>query len=407
MASSTLIVFFAGLPALINSLQAKDFIDVAVAAFLIYLILIFIKQSRSYFVVSALVLLASVNFLGSIFNLSLTRQIVQPVLTFFIVIVVIVFQREIRRFFEWFSFTSRRLAHERKQNVSEGISVVIARALLEMAKRNFGAIIVLEGEYPLDNVTEGGFPLDGRISIPLLLSIFDPTSPGHDGAVIIDNHRIRRFGVHLPLAENFDKFSKFGTRHRAAVGITEKTDALALVVSEEKGTVSYADSGKLITVSEPDKLEKIIEDFLKEGIHESHAPWKDLLAHNLWHKLGAICLSIILWFTFVYQTGVTTQQIKAAIEFRSLPSTLVIENTDIHEVSLTISGNYRDFRGITPNNIKVVVDLSEARAGTRRYNISKENITLPSYFTLTSIQPKSVRVITVPVPQVRGSRDSS
>ncbi len=397
MASSTLVTFFTGLPALINSLQTKDFIDVAVSAFLIYLILIFIKQSRSYFVVSALVLLATVNFLGSIFNLSLTRQIVQPILTFIIVIIVIVFQREIRRFFEWFSFTSRRLAYERKKNVSEGISVIIARALLEMARQNCGAIIVLEGDYPLDNVTEGGFPLDGRISIPLLLSIFDPTSPGHDGAVIIDNHRIRRFGVHLPLAENFDTSSKFGTRHRAAVGITEKTDALALVVSEEKGTVSYADRGELITVREPDKLEKIIEDFLKEEISEDHTPWKDLLVHNLWHKLSAIGLSIILWFTFVYQTGITTQQVKAAIEFRSLPSTLVIENTDIHEVTLTISGNYRDFRAITPDNIKVTVNLSEAREGTKRYSISKENIALPSYFTLTSVSPKSVRVITTPV----------
>lgn len=372
----------------------------AVAAFLIYLILIFIKQSRSYFVVSALVLLAAVNLISTSFDLSLTRQIVQPILTFIIVIIVIVFQREIRRFFEWFSFTSRRLAHQRKQNVSEGISVVIARALMELAKRRFGAIVVLQGEYPLDNVTEGGFPLDGKISIPLLLSIFDPTSPGHDGAVIVDNYRIRRFGVHLPLAEHFDKFAKFGTRHRATVGITEKTDALALVVSEEKGIVSYSEGGELITISEQDQLEKLIEDYLKEGIEtEKNSPWKDLVVHNFWHKLGAVGLSAVMWFTFVYQTGVATQQVKASIEFRSLSSELMINETDIQEANVTISGNYRDLRSMTPTDVKIIVDLSEAKAGTKRYSITEDNITLPSYFSLTSIKPKSVRVSIVPSTQ--------
>ena len=145
--------FIAGLPALFDSLQTKDFIDVAVAAFLIYLILIFIKQSRSYFIVSAMALLMGVNILGSTFNLGLTRQIIQPILTFIVVIIVIVFQREIRRFFEWFSFASRRLAYERKANVSESASVAITRALLEMTQRRFGAIIVFQGDYPLEDVT--------------------------------------------------------------------------------------------------------------------------------------------------------------------------------------------------------------------------------------------------------------
>ena len=400
MPTSTLMTFIAGLPALFDSLQTKDFIDVAVAAFLIYLILIFIKQSRSYFIVSAMALLMGVNILGSTFNLGLTRQIIQPILTFIVIIIVIVFQREIRRFFEWFSFASRRLAYERKANVSESASVAITRALLEMAQRRFGAIIVFQGDYPLEDVTEGGVPLDGRISVPLLLSIFDPTSPGHDGAIIINDHRIRRFGVHLPLAERFDRLDGFGTRHRAAVGITEKTDALAIVVSEEKGSISYASDGMLNTVTEPERLEKIIEDFLKENIEVGISPWRDLVVRNFLLKLSALLLSTLLWFGLVYQTGVTTKQVLAPIEFRSIPSGFAIKESDVHEATVTVSGNYRDFQGLTPSSIKVSVNLAESKEGTKRYTLGSENVTLPPYFSLTSIVPRSVRVTISPASEL-------
>src|SRR3989344_4579044 len=125
----------------LSSLEPKDFLDIALAAFLIYLILIFIKQTRSYFIISTAIFLFGLNFLSSKLNLGLTRQLFQPLLTFIIVILVIIFQREIRRFFEWFSAGSRRLSYKRKASFSEGVSVIISRALMEMAKKRIGAII--------------------------------------------------------------------------------------------------------------------------------------------------------------------------------------------------------------------------------------------------------------------------
>lgn len=377
----------------LSSLEPKDFLDIALAAFLIYLILIFIKQTRSYFIISTAIFLFGLNFLSSKLNLGLTRQLFQPLLTFLIVILVVIFQREIRRFFEWFSAGSRRLSYKRKASFSEVVSVIISRALMEMAKKRIGAIIVFAGNEPIDSVTEGGFPLDGRLSVPLLLSIFDPTSPGHDGAIIIDDHRVKKFGVHLPLAEDFSRYPDFGTRHRATAGITEKTDSLAIVVSEERGDISISQNGELKTVSRQEKLEKIIEDFLKENIEEMSNPWHFFFWRNFAMKLTAIIFSIILWFSFVYQTGVVTREFSAPIEFGGLAKNMTITAVDKNEVIVAVSGSYRDFRNFDPTkDLKILVDLSKSKEGVGRVNMTKENVIIPSYFTVLSTSPTTVRV---------------
>jgi len=400
MATNTLTSIIAAVPPFFSALGITDFTDVAIAAFFMYLVLIFIKQTRAYFIITTIILLFGINYLSTTFNLSLTRQIFQPLLTFVIIIFVVVFQREIRRFFEWFSAGSRRLAHERKTHVSEGISVVIARTLRQLAEQRIGAIFVFVGDQPVDTVTEGGFPLDGRISIPLLLSIFDPTSPGHDGAVLIEDQRIRRFGVHLPLAENYSRYNQHGTRHRAAAGITEKTDAIALVVSEEHGTIMFAEQGELREITEQSELEKIIEDFLKENIDVPTSPWNDLVWKNFGTKLASIVLSVLLWFIFVYQTGVTTQQFAVPIEFRGLPKEYVIGSADQHELTVVLSGSYRDFINLDPNrDIKVDINASTLSVGAERLNIGADNVSYPSYFTLLSTSPKTVRVTVTPAPK--------
>lgn len=399
MATNTFASIANAVPLLINALVLKDFADIAIAAFFIYLVFIFIKQTRAYFIITTILFLFGINYFSTLLNLSLTRQLFQPLLTFFIVIFVVVFQREIRRFFEWFSAGSRRLAQERKAHVSEGLSVVIARALRALADQRIGAILVFLGDQPIDTITEGGFHLDGRISIPLLLSIFDPTSPGHDGAVIIEDHRIKSFGVHLPLAEHYTRLQEFGTRHRAAAGITEKTDAMALVVSEERGSIMLSERGELREITEQSELEHIIESFLKENIDPVTSPWNDIMWKNLPTKIGSIALSMVLWFVFVYQTGVTTQQYAIPIEFRGLPKEYIISNTEKHEMIVVLSGNYRDFINLDPSrDLKVTIDSSKLGVGTERINLDTENVSYPSYFTLLSTSPKTVRVTVAPAP---------
>lgn len=275
--------------------QFKDVIDVLLTALLIYFILVFIKQSRSFVIAYGAAVYLLIIYFARTLSLTLTREIFQILATVFLLVFVVIFQRELRRFFDWIFISSRRLTHRRQRTLSNEVSFSIVKAVQEMATKKIGALIVLPGELPLEGIVEGGFALEGRVSLPLLLSLFDPSSPGHDGAVIIDNNRVKKFSVHLPLAKDYSGFHKAGTRHRAAAGVTEQSDALAIVVSEERGEISLALNGELKKITEPHLLEEQISKFISQSQEPeiSHF-WGVFLIQNGWLKLIALLLALAL-----------------------------------------------------------------------------------------------------------------
>lgn len=275
--------------------QPKDIIDVLLVALLIYFILVFIKQSRSFVIAYGAAIYMIIIYFARTLSLTLTREIFQILSTVFLLVFVVIFQRELRRFFDWIFISTRRLTHRRQRTISNDASFSIIKAAQEMADKKIGALIVLPGELPLEGIIEGGFALDGRVSLPLILSIFDPTSPGHDGAMIIDNNRVKKFGVHLPLADNFSGFEKTGTRHRAAVGITQRTDSLVIVVSEERGEISVASRGELEKIDNIHLLEEQISKFISVAQEPEFSHfWRVFLTRNWWLKALALLLALIL-----------------------------------------------------------------------------------------------------------------
>jgi diadenylate cyclase len=151
-----------------------------------------------------------------------------------------------------------------------------------MAMRKLGALIVRPGQPVIDGLLQGGVVLDGQVSTPLLLSIFNASSPGHSGAIIIEGDRVRKFGVHLPLAERFERYSELGKRHRAALGLAERSDALVVAESEERGTISVASGGELRRLMQCEALREDLESVLKQRYQDDpKRPWYWLLTHNL------------------------------------------------------------------------------------------------------------------------------
>jgi len=285
----------------VTNLEPLQIIDLGIVTIFIYLVLIFIKEMKSFFIFSTVLTLLAIVYVASLFQLKLTLLFFKPFLTFFILILLIVFQKEIRKFFEWFSLTGKNFSRRNKNRTEEVIGIIRDTVKI-LSQTKTGALIVFEGVKPIENFIAGGFRLDGRVSIPVLLSIFDTSSPGHDGAVIISENRIRYFGAHLPLAENFTQINERGTRHRAAVGISEETDALTVVVSEERGTSSISLRGKLEEVS-IDELEIAIRTFLtEENIASDFGKqefWYDLLVYNWIEKALSIVIAIILWIVLL------------------------------------------------------------------------------------------------------------
>jgi DNA integrity scanning protein DisA with diadenylate cyclase activity len=174
----------------------------------------------------------------------------------------------------------------------------LVRTVDDLAKEKTGALIVIRGNDPLERHMNGGIPLDGQLSEPLLRSIFDSHSPGHDGAVLIEQNRVTRFAVHLPLSKDLQQLAHVGTRHSAALGLAELADALCLVVSEERGTVSTAENGRLRKMDTLQELGAVIQRFLETKFPPE--PQKAIpiqfFRRNWLAKLFSIILAVGFWY---------------------------------------------------------------------------------------------------------------
>ena len=270
-------------------------IDILIVAGLVYTLILLLKRTQSIFIFRGIISLLVIYLLAYYLGLALTVRLFQFFFSFFVIILVVVFQREFRRFFESFSFSFlSSLFFDERTPEHKRVTEAILKSVQYFTAKKIGAIIVLPGEQPITRHIEGGFTLNGKVSVPLLVSIFDPSSPGHDGAAIVENDRLAKFAAHLPLADKVSRES--GTRHRAGLGLAEKTDAFVIVVSEERGTISVAQHGRIAEVG-IEELEKRMSDFSDAMYHvDKKHPVISAITYNFWDRLTALLIAILLWF---------------------------------------------------------------------------------------------------------------
>jgi diadenylate cyclase len=228
-----------------SSVRLIDLLDVAIVAFILYRVLLLIKGTRGMQMLTGLGILGIGFFLSSTFELFTTHWLLSYFFDYVILIVIVVFQDDLRRALTHVGknpFFSSASAEEEREMVDE-----IARAATRLARERIGALIVVERETGLKNFIDTGSQLDSRVKSELIYSIFVPTSPIHDGAVIVTNGRIAAAGCFLPLSKDPNIDKRFGTRHRAALGITEDSDAIVVLVSEEAGEAHLVKNGKITT----------------------------------------------------------------------------------------------------------------------------------------------------------------
>ncbi len=379
------------LPIIVSSISRREIIDILLVSVAIYIVLLFVKQTKSYFVLGVSLFLIGLNFFSQNLNLTLTRSILQPLSTFTLIIIAIVFQREIRRFFRWVT-TGQQNFFSRTHTISRGVSAEIAEATLYMAEKRIGAIFVFPGKQEIDEIVEGGQPLNGIITKELILSIFDTGSAGHDGAVIVEQDMIKTFGAHLPLARNYN-FRKAGTRHRAAAGITEDTDAISIVVSEERGVISIAKSGVLERIKDETALRKKLKELTGESDDVPRGFWHYFFFNNLKTKIGAVSIAFVLWAGLVMQTGVIKKEFQIPLSFQLLPATYQIDTqTAKTQVNVVLQGRSRDITSFDGTKLEVKVDAKNFATGTTELKITNTMITVPSYLTIIELEPTEIKV---------------
>ena len=253
--------------AYVKSLQENPFelitliIDIAIVIFLVYCFFKIVKGSRAWQLIKGSALLIIATWVSGLLNLKILNWILTGIMNLGVIAIIVIFQPELRRALEQlgtnklarFFGIEKDLSTKTKEDIYK---IVIAAT--ELSKAKTGALIVIERDIKIQDIINTGIPMDAEVSPQLLVNIFEPKTPLHDGAVIISNNKIAAAACVLPLADDKDIAKELGTRHRAAIGISKESDSIVVVVSEETGKISVAKDGTLIADVREDVLKKIL-----------------------------------------------------------------------------------------------------------------------------------------------------
>ena len=251
----------------IKSLQENPFelitliLDIAIVIFLVYMFFKAVKGSRAWQLIKGIVLFIVITWISGLLNLKILNWILTGIMNLGVVAIIVIFQPELRRGLEQLGtnkFTKffgidKDISTKTKEDIYK---IVIAAT--ELSKAKTGALIVIERDIKIQDVIAGGIPMNADVSPQLLVNIFEPKTPLHDGAVVISGNKIAAAACVLPLADDKDIAKELGTRHRAAIGISKESDSIVVVVSEETGKISVAKDGTLIADVREDVLKKIL-----------------------------------------------------------------------------------------------------------------------------------------------------
>lgn len=259
-----LAAFWAKLTMLVSTIRFSDIVDILIVAYLIYNVIMLIRKTNSYRLAQGVLLILIALWLSGVLKLTMFNRILQKTVELGLIALVIIFQPELRRLLEQIGKgnLSRMLIPDTDPNVVESMIVATVSACADMSRTKTGALIVFERKERLGEIIATGTRVDAAPSAELIKNIFFKNSPLHDGAMIVRAGRVCAAGCVLPLSGNQGLSRDLGTRHRAAVGMSETADSVLVVVSEETGAISVAIGGMLKRHLSPEILQKMLESEL-------------------------------------------------------------------------------------------------------------------------------------------------
>ncbi len=370
-------------------------VDIVVMTIIIYSILVWFKRTHAGFAALGLFMVGAAYLIARQLDLLLTTTMFQGFFAIILIAIVVIFQEEIKRFLEQLVSRSFIPSKRRKRIFSrwEKRVDILVNAVHSLANDRIGALIVIRGKDPIVRHLNGGVDLDGELSEQLLETLFTPGAPTHDGAVIIEGNKITEFSCYLPLSKNLRKLQKAGTRHAAALGLSEVTDAFCIVVSEEKGSISVARNGDITIMRDAEELRSKLEAFYQEITPPLESkPFQSFFKQNYREMVVAFVATLILWFFFVHESKIDYRTFALPVEFENLPPSLVVKRVEPSQIEVTFSGPRRMFLFLNEKTMKVSLKIFDGKEGTYRRPITRSNIVFPEGLYVEHIQPQQVIV---------------
>ena len=382
---------------MMNSIQAlkpMDLVDIGIIAIFIYLILIWFKKAKARYMFFGMVIVGLIYILARFFGLYLTTMAFQAFFAVALIMIVIIFQDDIRHFFERIGIWGVPRRHYLATSFVQEIDT-LNKTLTELSRKKIGALIVIQGKDPLDRHLEAGISLDGLLNQVLLESIFDRHVPSHDGAVIVNRGRITKFGCYLPLSSNIKEIGRLGTRHAAALGLSERSDALCLVVSEEQGVISVAEESRIRQLKDIVETRSTLENYYRRKFPKKEKNIiNSFLTENPLEKIIAVILACGLWFVFVGQRiEMIRRDFVIPLEYRNLAHDMIIKEPKSKEIIVTLSGTEQAFSLLIPKELKLSLDMAKIKEGENKFLISKDFLrSLTSGITMVKAEPDEIRI---------------
>lgn len=372
-------------------MRIQDIADILIMTILVYQLYIWFRKTRALQVVLGLGSLILLYIVTKNLGLFMTSWVLQELGTVIFVLIIVVFQGEIRQALYRISLL-RNFFDRNEEIFSLDIPGIVA-TVFALAEKRTGAIIVFERKEMLDDYLLHGVQMDSIVTSHLLLSIFEVRSPLHDGAVIIRNSRLSEASSHLPLSGNSDLPQHLGTRHRAALGLTEKTDAIVLVVSEERGEVSYVNAGEIVTVGSRDELIEILE----KSVIAANAPlpkfsFSERFTRNLIPKFVTFCLILICWLLINARQG-GVQAVTAQVKFTNLPENLVVKSDLPSELEVQLKILSTIFTSGNKPEIMADIDLARIHEGTNIIPVDVKSFRSPLGVSVVKVTPAALKII--------------
>jgi uncharacterized protein (TIGR00159 family) len=375
------------------SISISNIVDMAIIACLIYFVLAWFKGTRSLQILATLMGLGLFYLAASRLGLILTSVLFQYLWAAIIIVLVIVFQPEIREMLDRAS-PIRYLSGRNTESLEPQVIDETVRAVAELSRLRIGALIVFQRLDRLDSLLLKGKPLDSFVSAEALLMIFQKTSPLHDGAVLVFGDRIKAASCILPVSTDEAISSRYGTRHRAALGIAERSDAVCAVVSEERGEVSLVSDKEIVSYRTKSEFRTALEHEMVSGISRqgsTFAGLSNLLTSNWRLKLLAMAVSVFLWFVVV---GPQSSEIGISlpIQYTNLPLGMEITGTWMDRVDVRVRGSEASLANLKPGSVRAVIDLSGVVPGLNFFRISSQNLQLPPGIATAQIRPSDLHL---------------
>ncbi|MBT9437994.1 MAG: DisA protein [Desulfobacterales bacterium] len=380
----------------LSSIRWQDIVDVTLNSYILFRLYVLFRGTTTLRVLIVIAFLWFFQRIAAYLGLIITSWAVQGVTAVAALIIIVIFRNEIRSVLQAKNLKAILWGVSLK-TIKTPVEIVV-ESVYEMARKKIGALIVFPAKEDLKELIQNGVPWRGRISKEMIMSIFWHGNPVHDGAAVIQGDQITDVGVILPLSNRKNIPLYYGTRHRAAAGLAEITDALVIVVSEERGNVLVAKGSDMRVIERKDELVTILQE--QVGITTKALDYvrKEKIKTGL-AAVASVLFIIGVWFSF--SRGLETMiTLEIPIEYMNRDARVEIIDTSVNAVNLNLSGSGTIIKTIRPDKVNVKLDLSKAVIGRNTYTITEENITLPPGAFLKGVKPSVVEV-TLDVPIVK------